>query len=58
MKVNLKQDWSSGEGRYRQRNNPNEIPDELFKQLPSTAEVIEAPKPKRVKKPEAKEEDK
>lgn len=57
MLVNLRRDWSTGEGRYREKNNPNEVPDSLRSQLPSDAEVIEAAKP-APKPNKAKKEDK
>ena len=44
MKVNFKRDWSYPEGRFRKRDNPNEVPDKFVNQLPSDAEVIESPK--------------
>ena len=50
MKVNFKRDWSYAEGRFRQRNNPNEVPNELVNQLPSDAEIIKSIKaPPKVK---------
>tara|TARA_R110000824_G_scaffold15883_3_gene66591 strand:+ start:29164 stop:29337 length:174 start_codon:yes stop_codon:yes gene_type:complete len=57
MKVNLQRDWSNGEGRFRERNNPNTIHDKWFDQLPSDAEVVEPPK-KAEKPKKAKKEDK
>jgi len=58
MKVNFKRDWSYPEGRFRKRDNPNEVPDKFVNQLPSDAEVIESPKVKANPKPKIKEETK
>ena len=58
MKVNFKRDWSYAEGRFRKRDNPNEVPDKFVNQLPSDAEVIESPKVKANPKPKVKEETK
>jgi hypothetical protein len=58
MKVNFKRDWSYAEGRFRQRNNPNKVPDRFVNQLPSDAEVIESPKATPKPKPKPKGETK
>tara|TARA_R110002020_G_scaffold192519_1_gene392696 strand:- start:265 stop:471 length:207 start_codon:yes stop_codon:yes gene_type:complete len=56
MKVNFKRDWSYPEGRFRKRDNPNEVPDKFVNQLPSDAEVIGSPKANP--KPRVKDETK
>ena len=58
MKVNFKRDWSYPEGRFRKRDNPNEVPDKFVNQLPSDAEVIEPPKAAPKSKPKVKDETK
>ena len=58
MKVNFKRDWFYAEGRFRQRNNPNKVPDKFINQLPSDAEVIESPKAISKPKNEIKKKDK
>jgi|TARA_Y100000310_G_C20685847_1_gene818925 hypothetical protein len=58
MKVNFKRDWSYAEGRFRQRDNPNKVPDRFVNQLPSDAEVIESPKATPKPKPKVNDETK
>jgi hypothetical protein len=51
MKVNFKRDFHYGEGRFRERNNPNEVPNSLAEFLPKDAEIVEGPpKVKRARK--------
>lgn len=54
MKVNFKRDWSYSDGRFRQRDNPNQVPDSFAKLLPSDAEIVEEIKSKPKAKIEVK----
>jgi hypothetical protein len=51
MKVNFQRDFHYGDGRFRERNNPNEVPDSMVDSLPLGAEIVEGPaNPKRARK--------
>jgi|TARA_R100001530_G_scaffold37085_1_gene28799 hypothetical protein len=58
MLVNFKRDFHYGEGRFRERNNPNEVPDSMADELPADVEIVEGPakkaKAKAPKKVKAK----
>ena len=41
MLVNFKRDFHYGEGRFRERNNPNEVPDSMADELPADVEIVE-----------------
>jgi|TARA_R110002110_G_scaffold43923_6_gene135930 hypothetical protein len=51
MKVNFQRDFHYGEGRFKERNNPNEVPDSMAYKLPMDAEIVDGPaNPKRARK--------
>ena len=51
MKVNFQRDYFYKNGRFRARNNPNQVLDSMAGDLPSDAEIIEGPaKAKRARK--------
>jgi len=43
MKVNFKRDFFHSGGRFRERNNPHEVPDDMVNSLPLGAEIVEKP---------------
>ena len=51
MKVNFKRDFFHSNGRFRERNNPHEVPDDMADMLPPDVEIIEGSiKPRRAHK--------
>ena len=51
MKVNFKRDFFHSNGRFRERDNPHEVPDDMVDKLPPDVEIVEEPaKPKRSRK--------
>lgn len=50
MKVKLKRNWFGPDGgRYRERSNPHEMPDDWKAKLPPGAVVLEEPAPVKEK---------
>ena len=43
MKVNFKRDFFTNEGRFRERDNPHEVPDTMKGNLPSDIEIVGKP---------------
>jgi hypothetical protein len=61
MKVNFKRDFFHSNGRFRERDNPHEVPDDMVDTLPPDVEIVEGftkPKRSRTKDGEYKGDDK